>query len=187
MPTLLYSHVEISTALVVAVFCYAKNAPNQNPKTPLHPKIWILSTITLLINSINSIIFAALWWVGVIFIVLLSLHSLTLSIQRVLRVAKHCHWDELLFCEDCVLKCILQRKITSKWKLEELVSSETELIKFVNSSQIISLSHWWLAADCCQKVCHNVLRPVYFGSRHLDARWNERPAEILFYCRFGFL
>lgn len=88
-------------------------------------------------------------------------------------------WDELLFCEDNELKCILQRKITSKWKLEELMSLETELIKFVNSSTIISLPHWWLAAECCQKVCHNVLRPVYFGRQGLDDEWNESPGEAL--------
>lgn len=88
-------------------------------------------------------------------------------------------WDDLFFCEDYELKCILQRKITSKWKLEELVSLETELIKFVNSSTIISLPHWWLAAECCQKVCHNVLRPVYFGRQGLDEEWNESPGEAL--------
>lgn len=80
-----------------------------------------------------------------------------------LHVIKRWDWEQLFFCENCVLKCILRRKITSKWKLEELVSLETELIKFVNSSQIISLSHWWLAVEGCQKVCHNVLRPVCFG------------------------
>lgn len=96
-------------------------------------------------------------------------------------------WDELFFCEDCALKCILWRKITSKWKLEELVSLETELIKFVNSSTIISPSHWWLAVERCQKVCHNVLRPVYFGSRRLDEGWNERPAEApVFSARLDF-
>lgn len=75
---------------------------------------------------------------------------------------------------EMVLKCVLPRKITSKWKLEELGSRETKLIKFVNSSHIISLLHWWLA----KKVCHNVLRPAYFGSGRMCETRNEISAEI---------
>lgn len=70
--------------------------------------------------------------------------------------------EELFFCDNCVLKCILRRKITSKWKFEEPVSSETELIKFVNSSQIISPSRRQLTVESCQKVCHNVLIAAYW-------------------------
>lgn len=59
---------------------------------------------------------------------------------------------------------ILRRKITSKWKLEEPQSLESKLIKFVNSSWIISPSRRRAAVERCQKVCQNVLGPGKSGS-----------------------
>lgn len=151
------------------IFCCTQSAPNRDPKIKLRPE----NMNFVYHYTLQFTFLMCFHGVCVSFsLFLLPLLSLEPSSQCLLCVVEHRGWGELFFSENRVLKCILWRKITSKWKLEELVSLETELIKFVNSSQIISPSHWWLAVEHCQKVCHNVLRPVYFGSRRLDERWN---------------
>lgn len=67
-------------------------------------------------------------------------------------------------------------KIAFKWKLDALASLETQLIKFMNSYHIASLSHLWVAFELNRAVAvaveakkHN--RPEFFG------RWCQQKQE----------
>lgn len=78
-------------------------------------------------------------------------------------------------------KLIPWGKIAFKWKLEALASSETQLIKFVNSYHIASPSHLWLAFELSGAVvvaveAKNDNGPEFFG-RWRPHRREKSPAK----------